>query len=121
MAKCFYEEGLHIGDLVQQAIGESGTGRPQIVLRVKILGTAIDDQSFTPHRQQFERTIYMTVTDKTIPFIIENLRVAGFDGDKISTLEPGVKNHVSLIGNRINLWCKHEEDKQGDLRERWQI
>lgn len=122
MNKPFYEEGLYIGKVTQQGIGESGTGKPQVVIRAKILGVPIDETSHTPVKQQFERTVYMTVTDKTAPFIVENLRTIGFEGDKLSEFDPSHKDHVSLVGNQIPLWCKHEETQDGTgVRERWQI
>lgn len=122
MAKCFYEVGLYYGRITQQALSASGTGTPQLVLRVKILG--IPDAvsgDVEPIKSQFERTIYISLTEKTLPFVIETLGILGFTGTKISQLDPAAPNGQSLIGKEVDLWCSHEEDMKGDMRERWQI
>ena len=122
MSKPFYEEGAYVGEIIQQALSETKGGTPQAVLRVKVLGIPEDDGTFTPVDRQYERTIYMPLTPKTIEFQIENLRTAGFTGDKISAFDPSSQEHQDLTGNQVNLWCKIEPAYQGDGEvERWQI
>jgi hypothetical protein len=122
MSAPYYDEGSYVGEIIQQAITETKTGKPQLLLRVKVLGIPEDDGTFSPVGRQYERSIYMVLTPATVPFTAENLRTAGFEGDKISELEPSSPNHQSLVGNQINLWCKHEPHYQtGEPQERWQI
>ncbi|HTF68643.1 MAG TPA: hypothetical protein VK638_38795 [Edaphobacter sp.] len=115
---------MHIGEIKQHALGKAQTGTPQIVWLVKILGVSLDDagtiDSFRPN-QQYERRIYMALTERTAPFVSEALQNIGFEGEKISQLDPGHPQHVSMIGNQVNLWCSHERDQKGDLREKWQF
>jgi hypothetical protein len=122
MSKPFYEEGPYVGEIIQQSLSESKSGTPQAVLRVKILGIPEDDGTFTPVNRQYERTIYMALTPNTIAFQVENLRTAGFEGDKISQFDPSSPDHQDLTGNQINLWCKIEPAFSGDgEQERWQV
>jgi len=119
--KPFYEEGLHVGEIRQHGIGKAKTGTTQIVWRVKILGLPDGEVSYAPHRQQYERTIYMAATEKTAAFVGETLEAIGYDGERVSQLDPTHPNHVSMIGKQVNLWCKHEDDQEGNPRERWQF
>jgi len=120
--KPYYDEGSYVGEIIQQAITETKTSKPQLLLRVKVLGIPEDDGTFTPIERQYERSIYMVLTPNTIAFQVENLRTAGFEGDKVSELDPASPNHQSLVGNQINLWCKHEPAFSGDgEQERWQV
>jgi len=119
--KPFFDEGLYVGTAVAQAIGETNSGKPQFVLRVKVLGTPYDDGSYEAAKQQYERTIYMVLTDKTVPFVTEKLRAIGFTGGRITDLDPSSDHFQDLKGTQVRLWCKHEEDLKGELRERWDI
>jgi hypothetical protein len=121
MGKPYYEEGLHVGEITQHGIGRTKTDKPQIVWRVKVLGYPEGENSFKPHRGQYERTIYMVITEKTVPFLTETLQSIGFEGEKVSQLNPDHPQHVDMRGVQVNLWCKHEEDLSGEPRERWQF
>jgi len=121
MASVFYPEGAYLGQITDQAIGETKTGKPQFILRVKVLGVPYDDGSYESSAQQYERTIYMVLTDKTVPFVTEKLRAIGFAGTRITDLSPDSDTFQSLKGGQIRLWCKHEADQQGQMRERWDI
>jgi hypothetical protein len=118
----FYDVGLYQGRVLQQGIGKSGTGTPQFVLKIKVLGPVEGDGTFTPSRQQYERTIYMSLTEKTLPFTVETLGILGFTGDKISQLDPSNPNHQSFVGKDFDFWCSHEDRYEGEgQRERWQV
>jgi hypothetical protein len=117
----FYDVGLYVGEFVSQAIGKAKTGNPQIVFRVKILGTPEVDDTFTPCTQQYERTIYMTLTAGTAAFVSEALERIGFTGTSFSTLDPSSPEHQSFRGQQVNLWCKHETGQDGQVREKWSI
>lgn len=121
MSKPYYDEGLYIGEVVQQAIGKAKTGTAQLLLKFKVLGTPLDDGSYEPSTQQYDRTVFVALTAKTVDFVVPKLEQLGFEGDSILQLDPSHPNHFSIVGNQANLWCKHETDQRGDLRERWDI
>ena len=121
MPKPYYSVGPYIGEVVQQAIGETSTGKPQDILRVKILGTPEADGSYTPV-QQYERTIYMVLTEATMKFQVENLRIIGFTGNRITDFAPESDNFQDVTGNQVPLWCGEKAHyKTGEPQEDWSI
>lgn len=114
----YYEEGLHFGQITRQGITKASTGNMQVVWGVKVLGVPEGEASFAPHNQQYERTIYWTITEKTMSFIVEKLQALEFSGSKFSQLDPNNPYHVSLVGQQVELWCKHEQGQNG-VREKW--
>ena len=118
----FYQQGVYVVEVVGQALGKAMTGTPQFILRFKVLGTPVpDSDSFDSVSQQYERTLYMALTEKTAPYVKENLEKLGFNGGSITILDPGHAQHQSFVGNQIDMYCKHEADQNGNVREKWQI
>jgi hypothetical protein len=116
----FYEVGVHVAEIVSHSLTKASTGNKQLVMRVKILGIP-DGDSYAPHRYQYERTIFWTITEKTVPFIVEKLQTLGFQGTQFSQLDPAHPDHISMKGQQVDLWCKHEPGQDGEMRERWDI
>jgi hypothetical protein len=119
----FYDEGLHVATVIDQALTESKEKHtPCLVLLVKILGEpGVDPATFVPHDKQYERSIYMYITKATMPFFTETLKTLGFEGTKITQLDKEEPGSHSFVGDQINVWCKHEDDLEGNQRERWQV
>lgn len=120
MAAPYYDEGLHVGEIVSQGLSKAKTGTLSCVIRVKILGIP-DGPEFQPHKQQYERSIYWYITEKTMPFIVEKLQLLEFAGTKFSQIDPSNPYHVSLVGKQVDLWCKHEVGQNGQTQEKWDI
>jgi hypothetical protein len=116
-----YQEGVHIGEIKNQALSKAKTGNYQVVLGVKILGIPNEDGSYDPHKFQNARTIYLTITDKTIDFVIPKLEAIGFTGSSFGQIDPAHAQSVNLVGQQVDLWCKHETGQDGQLREKWDI
>ncbi len=117
----FYQPGVYVAEVTAQALSKASTGTNQFVLRFKILGTPTDDGSFFPDANQYERTIYMALTEKTMTFVAEALEKLGYGGTGFGPLDPSHPNHESFAGNQVDVYCKHENDQSGNPRERWQI
>lgn len=116
----FYDVGLHVGEILSQDISSTTTGNKQLVMRVKVLGIPQGD-SYVPHKQQYERTIYWVVTPNTVEFIKEKLARLDFTGNA-SQWSPSHPNHIDLTGNQVDLWCKHEmRQDQNGWTERWDL
>lgn len=121
MSKVYYEEGPYVGEVVSQALGESATkGTPFFMLKVKILGIPSGDDGFDPVKTSYERSIYFYLTEKTAPFVVENLSMIGFAGKKISQLDPDAPNAHIFKGQQVDLYCSHEE-YEGEWKERWNL
>lgn len=116
----FYAPGAYIAEVVNQGFNKAKTGNQQFVLQVKILGTP-DGDSMMPCEQQYDRTIYMTLTEKTAPYVVEALRHIGYTGNSFGPLDPSHPQHHSFVRQQIDVFCKHEADQQGTVRDKWQI
>lgn len=117
----FYESGKYIGKVIQQGFTKAKTGTTQFVLRVKVLGYPNEDGSYTPDAHQYERTIYMPITDKTIDFVAQTLEYLGYNRPGFGPLDPSHPQHQSFVDNQVDLYCAHEADQNGEQRERWRI
>lgn len=116
----FYDVGVHVGEVVSHYLTKASTGNKQLVMKVKILGIPEGD-SYLAHHFQYERTIFWTITEKTVRFVVEKLQTLGFEGTQISQLDSSHPNHISMKGQQVDLWCKHEPGLDGAMRERWDI
>jgi hypothetical protein len=117
----YYAEGVYVGEVIGQGLGLTKNGNRQFVLQCKILGTPIDD-SYIPASQQYTRTVYRVITDKTMEYVARDLEALDFDGSNgFGPLDPEHPRHQSFKGHQVNLYCKHEDDLQGFPRERWSI
>lgn len=115
-----YQAGSYIGEVVAQALSKARTGNSQFVLRVKILGAG-SGTSYSRDQNQYERTIFMTITDGTIDYVANALETLGYNRQGFGPLDPSHPHHQSFVGQSVNLYCKHESDQSGNLRERWQV
>lgn len=115
----FYEEGLYIGDCIGQFMGQSETrGTPYFAMRFSILARVKNEQEHNV--AQKERTVYMYLSEKSMPYTIENLAYLGFEGTSVAQLDPSSPNHHSFIGKRCDLWCKIEP-YEGSPQEKWSV
>lgn len=116
----FYDEGLHVAEIVSHGLTKASTGNKQFVMRVKILGIPEGD-TYLPHRYQYERSIFWTITENTMAFVVEKLQTLQFQGTQFSQLDPSHPKHISMKGQQVDLWCKHETGQDGVLREKWDV
>ncbi len=123
MAAPFYAVGRYACKVVDQALGEAGTGNPQFVLRFQVLGLVdpADPSRYIAAGQQYERTHYRTITDKTIQYFAEDLKLLGFKGDSFRLLDPNADGFHDFRGMDIDMWCAHENDREGHQREKWGV
>ncbi len=123
MAGPFYEPSKYHVQILDVALGEASTGNPQIVLRVKVISRLFQNSSgeeaSAPVAAQYDRTIYLTVTEKSRELILAKLRWAGWQGDRFESLTS------DIAGNGVRAECKHEnsvsEKYRGQLTEKWDL
>lgn len=118
MSRAYYQPGRYRAEIINQALGEAGTGNPQIVWRIKVLETDTGEQ--VP--AQYERTIYRTITEKSMPYILEDLQTLGYEHESFRMLDPAQPGFQDFRGQIITVFCQHElaQDGNGD-REKWGI
>jgi len=119
-----YAMGRYVCEVLAQAMSETQTGKPQFVLRFKILGTpdAKNPENYVPDSAQYERTFYRVITEGTIEYFTADLHALGFDGDSFKLLDPATLGFYDFKGQIIDMICNHEDnqDKTGK-REKWGI
>jgi len=113
----YYAQGPYRAEVIDQGLSQSSTGNPQIFLRIQIL-ESLDINPITV--EQYERTIYWTLTEKTIEFTLDKLVQLGFKGASFRQLDPLHQGHHSFIGQQIEVYCKIEL-YQGKEREKWDL
>lgn len=113
----YYSQGPYLAEIIDQGLSQSGTGNPQIFLRIRVLEST-DVNPITV--EQYERTIYWTLTEKTIEFTLDKLAQLGFKGTSFRQIDPLHQGHHSFIGQQIDAYCK-VETYQGKEREKWDL
>jgi hypothetical protein len=117
----FYQPGKYKGVVTDQALGKNTkTGTPQFVLRVRIVAKLIDGNEELCKVQQ-ERTIYMYLSEKAAKYTIEKLQGIGFAGSSIRQLDLSHSDAHDFREQVVELVCNHEDDQNGDEREKWDL
>jgi len=119
--KTFFDEGRYRGRVASQALGESSKGNPQFVLSFDLLGrydTAAAEG--LAECEAYERTMWLTITDKTVEFIADDLSALGFTGGSFGRLDPNHTNHQSFVGQEVDVFCEYDV-WQDVRRERWRL
>lgn len=115
----YYSQGLYQMEVTEQRLGKTSNGNPQWVVRGKIQNRVHDDGSTEPAQAQYDRTIYRVITDKTVPYLMEDLEALGCPGiESFGQLDQGHAQCFDLRGQWITVQCKHGE-YQGNGREEW--
>lgn len=116
MSGPFYAPGRYIGVVTGQGISMTNTGKHQFVLKVNVTGY----QNGEPVEQQYERTIYRVLTDKTIEYFMDDLKTLGFTGESFRFLDPGTSGYQDFTGREVPLNCEHDT-YQGKTSEKWSL
>jgi hypothetical protein len=122
----FYDQGNYAVRIVGQSLTENKKGNPELQLTIKIVGQYAADGELHPIDSEFNRTIFLTLTDGTIGtadrpgWVLEVLQYLGFTGASLAALDPDDKHHVSFVGRECNAYCK-VETYEGKEREKWNI
>lgn len=119
----YYAVGRYACKVTAQALGETSTGNPQFVLRFQVLGLVdpADPGKYIAAGQQFERTHYRAITEKTIKYFLDDLKILGFDGSSFKDLDPATEGFHDFRGMDIDMWCAHENGQDGGQREKWGV
>jgi hypothetical protein len=123
MSGPFYEIGRYACKVTNQALGEAKTGTPQFILQFTVMGKVdpSDPSRYIPGAAQYERTHYRAITDKTIQYFLEDLKILGFKGASFKELDPSNSNFHDFRGQDVDMWCGHENGQDGKPREKWGV
>lgn len=102
-----YDKGLYQVEITNQGLNKSSQkGTPGFFLRI------------LPEGGAYERDIQWWITEKTVEYVIRDLRSLGFAGKSFGELDLRRKGFHNFIGMEIKAACTHEEN--GDkVYERW--
>lgn len=117
-----YPAGKYVCEIVNQGMGETQTGKPQFVLRFKVLGRPdpAEPNNYIPDPDQYERTSYRVVTEATIPYFMEDLKALGYTHGSFKFLDPNTQGYQDFTGKVINMICNHEDNQEKTAkREKW--
>ncbi len=118
-----YAKGKYVGKILNQALGKAKTGTPQLVIQIRVLGTPDpqDPGSYKADPHQYERTIYRAITEKTIQYVIEDLKSLGVAIQSLKQLDPSTPGFIDMRGMDADFYCNHEPGQDGGVREKWGV
>lgn len=119
-----YAKGRYVCEILNQALGAAKTGTPQLAIQFKVLGVPdpADPTAYIPDPHQYERTMYKAITEKTIQYVIEDLKNLGISIQSLRQLDPSTPNFLDLRGRVADFFCNHEASQNGDgMREKWGV
>lgn len=122
MGLTYKDGGRYWAKATRQVMSESSKGNPTFVLSFLIVGeiNPVDPKGELISCPSYERSSFMTLTDKTIDFTIENLVAIGFDKPSFKFLDPNVNGFFNFTDLEFEVYCKHQE-YQGKVSEKFQI
>ncbi len=124
-SKVYCEMGRYWGRVTHQKLGKSSNGNPQIMVSFVILGkvnAADPEGDLLPVTQQYERTVFRVITDKTIEWVMQDLDKLGWTGEDWATFDEGHPQCCSIVGAELAFSCKHEAHYlTGEPREVWSV
>lgn len=119
----YYEPGRYWGKIVNQQLGKSSNDNPQIAITFTVIGKinpADPEGELLPCGQNHDRTLFRSITPKTVEWACQDLKRLGFTGESFADLDLNSSASCDLRGNEAAFSCVHEE-YDGTLREKWQV
>jgi hypothetical protein len=116
----YYNPGTYLGEITNHILGETKTGKPQLILQFMVQAMVNEADPANPLScgDQYERTMYRVITDKTIDFVMEDLQRLGFQGNSFSELDLNTDVHQDFRGQKHEFYCQHRE-YNGKTHEDW--
>jgi hypothetical protein len=115
-----YQAGRYRAEVIQQAMGKASTNNPQFTLRIKILEAYTAPGVVEPVAQQYERTIYRVITEKSMAGFERDLEALGLEVTSMKQLDPATPGYTSVVGTVIDCLCAANE-WNGETNEKWSV
>lgn len=119
----YYDPGRYWGKVTNQQLGQTSTGKPQIVISFTVLGKvnpADPEGELLPCGANYERSVFRVITDKTAEWASQDLAKLGFTGERFSDVNLSSTTACDMRGNEAAFYCVHDEH-EGKVREKWQV
>lgn len=117
-----FSPGQYLGRLKRQKLGETKTGKPQIVLSFDILGPVDEttEAGYVPYDETYERTVFRVITEKTVEYVEKDLEFLGVELSSWSEIDEDNDPCADIRGHDYKLRCKVEQYNDKDV-ERWEL
>jgi hypothetical protein len=123
--KTYYTPGTYWGRITHQVLGKASTGNPQLLVSFLVLGRvnqADPDGDLLSCGESYERTMYQTLTEKTIEFVTRDLERLGWAGSSWGDFDERNTGCVSIVGSEHAFYCSHKPNQDNTiLRENWSV
>ena len=119
----FYAPGRYWGRITHQKVGETKKGDAQLILQFLVRGRinpADPEGELLPVAGELERTIFRTINDNTIDWIVQDLDTLGWYGQHWRDFDEGSSAFVSIVGSEHVFRCDHDT-YEGTTREKWSV
>jgi hypothetical protein len=93
----YYGEGPYKCRVLDQGFNEAKTGTAQFWLKFLVLERI---EPFNDGIEQFSRTAYFPITEKTADRLMHDLHTLGYTGHTFDGLDPQLPNHHSFVSGR---------------------
>jgi len=117
--KTYFLPGTYKANVTGQSLTKTKKGRPQFQLNFSLLGKVRDDKT-VEECEAYERTCYMTITEKSVEYVLADLASIGFDGNSFAKLSESSADYHNFVGIQISVSCEHNV-YEGVKREQWRI
>jgi hypothetical protein len=115
-------EGRYHARIKDYGVVKSQAGQQHLTVFIEfsLLGQYDPATGQLASRPAIERTYYKAVTDKTIDWLLGDLKAIGYDKTGLEYLDPETPGAANLFDVEIDVDCAHEL-YEGQQRERWSI
>jgi hypothetical protein len=114
-----FEPGLYKAQITNQQFIQSPEKKTAgFTLGFRVL-SSLDkpEEAVKPYR----RDLTMWVTNKTFQRVMHSLRDLGYEGTKLSGVDPDTQGFHEFRDQEIEVECKHEENRKGQVFEQWEL
>lgn len=114
----FYARGVYRCQILDHGLTKAGTGTTQIAIKFRVIEGVQPEGDVDA---QYERTAFIPVTERTMEYLPKKLEALGYTRDSLKYLNLSEPNCHDMRGSEVEFFCKHENDRNGELREKWDV
>jgi hypothetical protein len=117
-----FDKGRYRGGITDYGVYQSEVGQqhPTVIVVFQLKGKYSDANGGLIECPKEMRMYRKAITQKTIGWVLSDLKSIGFDGPGFANFDPESPGAVNLFDREIDVFCDHET-YQGEVREQWSI
>lgn len=117
-----YEPGRYWCKVTGQAMGKSKAGNAQFILSFAVVGKVdpSDPGGELIACPKNERRMFLTITEKTGEYVIEDLKRLGYQKQSFKFLDPERDGYHDFTGHEFEARCDPNE-YEGKTTEKWRV